>query len=67
MTIGKDVNASSFASALTMVITKLNVPAALSTLLKDHSNLPLPSADALGKRWDFSKVKVRPIGLMLQI
>lgn len=57
-TIGRDANASSFASTLTMVLTKINVPAALSILLKDNPNLPLPSVDGLGKRWDFSKVKV---------
>jgi hypothetical protein len=49
-TLTKDTNASLFTSALTMVIAKLDVPATLSTLSKDHSNLPLPSADALGKR-----------------
>ncbi|KAG8849219.1 hypothetical protein FRB91_010158 [Serendipita sp. 411] len=62
--IGKDGNASSFASTLQMVLTKLNIPNALGAMLIDHPNLPLQSVDMLSKGWSFSKATVKLIPSM---
>ncbi|KAG8826153.1 hypothetical protein FRC17_008354 [Serendipita sp. 399] len=62
--IGRDGNASSFASTLQMVLTKLNVPNALAAMLVDHPNLPLQSVDMLSKGWSFNKATVKLIPSM---
>ncbi|PVG00678.1 phospholipase D/nuclease [Serendipita vermifera] len=63
-TMGRDANANTFASTLQMVLTKMNVPAALRSMLIEHPNLPLQSVDSIGKSWSFEKVKVKLIPSM---
>ena len=57
--VGRDATASAFSTTLQMVLTKLNVPDALSALRSDHPCIPMTRVEDLGRQWKFGNAKVR--------